>query len=160
MPPSISNNELDLIAAAALQSVLAGQFQLPARPASSAEVAQSKAAGPAWTGSVELQGEELAGRVWLQSPGPWIESLNGSLGNGGADPAAREGECLDLAGELCNMMAGRIAAGLAAAGCRYTLSTPTVIRAAPPPAPPGGKTSQTCWTCAGGVLTLTVWISR
>jgi CheY-specific phosphatase CheX len=151
--------ELDRIAAHALHEVLAIQFKMAVFAPSPDQ--SSKAAGDEhWlTGTVNLESPQMKGGVLLQMSEPWLSTLNASLGNASRDPAALRSELLDLAGELCNMVAGRIGAGLAAAGHICALSTPNVIRGRQQGAENGSgiKCSRTSWTCAGGTLTLTVW---
>ena len=62
----------------------------------------------------------------------------------------------DLTGELCNMLAGRVAATLAAAGCSSILSIPIVIRGHQLELEiyPGAKTCRGDWTCEGHLLTV------
>lgn len=151
--------ELDRIAAHALREVLLTQFKMSACAASPDE--SSAAAVEHWlTGTVKLEGPQIQGEVHLQMSETWLGTLNASLGNGSPDPAVTEGELLDLACELCNMIAGRIGAGLAAAGHLCTLSTPAVIRTRLRQAQTGSgsRCSHTDWTCAGETVTLTVWI--
>ena len=63
-----------------------------------------------------------------------------------------------MTGELCNMLAGRIAATLAAAGYSSILSVPTVARGRLPEFEnaPRAETSWTNWTCEGHLLKVVV----
>ena len=159
MPPPLSHKQLNRIAAAAIEAVLTGQFKLKAHPAGCDEVVQGAAGERFLNSAVELHGENSHGRVSLKVPVPWLESLNASLGDSSEDSALRAGELMDLAGELANMIAGRIAAGLAETGRTCTLSTPSVAPNPQPQRESGGEISETCWTCAGGELTLKVEIN-
>jgi hypothetical protein len=152
--------ELDRIAAHALRDVLVTQFKMPDFAASPDQSSSAAGDGDWLTGSVNLESPQMKGGVLLQMSEPWLSTLNASLGNASRDPAARQSELLDLAGELCNMIAGRIGAGLAAAGRICTLSTPHVIRGRPQRADDGSgiKCAHTSWTCAGETLKLKVWI--
>lgn len=151
--------EMDRIAAHALREVFVNQFKMPAFAAPPDE--SSAAADKLWLiGLVNLEGPQMRGGVRLHMSEPWLDKLNASIGNAGGDQAAKESELLDLAGELCNMIAGRIGAGLAAAGRICTLGTPVVTRGRQrqPETGPGIRCSHTHWTCPGGTLTLTAWI--
>jgi CheY-specific phosphatase CheX len=62
----------------------------------------------------------------------------------------------DVTGELCNMLAGRVAAILSAAGYSSNLSTPTVVRGQQLELEisPGAKACRSDWTCEGHLLTV------
>ena len=59
------------------------------------------------------------------------------------------------------MLAGRVAADLAAAGYSSNLSTPTVVRGRrlELEISPGAKTCRSDWTCEGHLLTVTLQFS-
>jgi len=160
MMPMGLGPDLDRISTEAIREVLTTQFRLPVFAASSDEVGFASVNPHGLTGSVSLEGSEIRGEVRLQIPESWLSMLNASLGPVSPDPADRASEMWDLASELCNMVAGRIGAGLAAAGHVCTLSTPDVASGPRNPVEPGpgAKRSHTHWTCAGATLTLTVWI--
>ena len=160
MMPMGQGPDLDRISTEAIREVLTTQFRLSVFAASSDEVGWASVNPHGLTGSVSLEGPEIRGEVRLQVPESWLSTLNASLDPVSPDPADRASEMWDLASELCNMVAGRIGAGIAAAGHICTLSTPDVTSGPQNPveAGPGAKRSHTHWTCAGETLTLTVWI--
>ena len=160
MTPMNSSLDLDPIAAEALRDVFATRFVLQLVPMSPDEVPEPPGDASWLIGSVKLEGRQARGSVHLQVSEFLMDLLNKSLGDCSNDPSERESELADLTGELCNMVAGRIGAGFAAAGHLFTLSTPAVHR---------GRTlgkgtdvnkwsSDTGWSCAGGMLTLKIRI--
>jgi hypothetical protein len=160
MIPMYSGLDLDRIAADALREVLGTRFKRPPFPVSPDEIPGAPGDALWLTSSVSLEGTKTQGNVHLQISESLLDPLNDSLGDCSRDPSARESELADLAGELCNMVAGRISAGLAAAGHLLVLSTPIVLRGRQREAATGPATirSHTNWTCAGGALILTVRI--
>lgn len=160
MIPMSTGPDLDQIAAEALRNVLVTRFKL--HPVAVAPNAVPESDGDVlWlTGLMNLEGMHARGNVRLEISKTLLVRLDESLGGSTPDPPARESELADLAGELCNMVAGRIGAGLAAAGIIVTLGTPAVLRERGREAGNGvGKwDSHTDWTCAGGALILKVRI--
>lgn len=152
--------DLDRIVADALREVLGTRFQRPPLPVPAEEIPGAPGDARWLTSSVNLEGAPGPGSVHLQISESLLDPLNASLGGGSSDPSARESELADLAGELANMVAGRISAGLAAAGHLFTLSTPVVLRGRQREAEtgPAAIRSRTNWTCAGGALILSVRI--
>jgi hypothetical protein len=160
MMPMNSDLDLDSIAAEALREVFATCFELQPIPVSPDEMPQALG-GALWLiGSVNLEGSQARWSVHLQVSEGLIDQLNTSLGDCSDDAAARESELADLAGELCNMVAGRIGAGLAAAGHLFTLSMPDVYRGRALETGTDADKWGSCtgWTCAGGTLTLKISI--
>jgi len=160
MTPMNSSLDLDPIAADALRDVFASRFERQLVPVSLDEIPEAPGDAPWLISTVNLEGSQARGSVHLQVSESLMDLLNKSLGDCSNDPSERESELVDLAGELCNMVAGRIGAALAAAGHLFTLSTPTVHRG-----PTLGKgadadkwSSDTVWTCVGGTLTLKIRI--
>ncbi|MFM1768066.1 MAG: hypothetical protein RJA22_595 [Verrucomicrobiota bacterium] len=145
--------DLDRVAAAAFREVLSTQFHCQAAPLPAAEAAPAAGQGPWLTAGVHFSVAALAGTLRLQLPEAWLRRLHASLA--GADDA-RAADLADLAGELCNMTAGRIAVGLARTAGPSLLGTP-VISPGPLPEPEPGResaSSRSCWTCGGQVLKL------
>jgi len=160
MMPMNSDLDLDTIAAEALREVFATCFDLQPIPVSLDEMPQVPDDALWLIGSVNLEGSQARGSVHLQVSEGLMDLLNASLGDCSNDPFERESELADLAGELCNMVAGRIGTSLAAAGHLFTLSTPTVCRghALGKETDVNKWSSDTGWTCAGGTLTLKIRI--
>jgi len=72
-----------------------------------------------------------------------------------SDPSVRR----DIAGELCNMMAGLIAAKIRDEGGPFTLETPSVTAGVRRPIESGGRMiSRSDWDCGGEWLTLEILI--
>ena len=61
----------------------------------------------------------MSGSLRLQLPEAWVHKINASLLKGRDAVSIDEDDASDLTGELCNMIAGRIAASLA--GARATM---------------------------------------
>ncbi len=89
----------------------------------------------------------------LQLPEAFVAKLTTVLLGANAASVTDE-DAADITGELCNMLAGRIAATLAAAGYSSTLSIPTVARGRRLEFEnaPGAKTYWSNWTCEGHLL--------
>ena len=146
--------DMGRMAANALQEVLTTQFKLDAVPAAG-DCPSAGSAGPILFGSVQLNGPGLSASLHLKVPDAWAALVNGSLrAPGDATPSEADNE--DLAAELCNMVAGRLAARLAVSGYASALSTSSFQRGplSPSEQKPGSQQICTHWTCAGHVLTL------
>jgi hypothetical protein len=150
--------DFDRVAAQALQEVLSTQFQRRVEPALPGAIARAAGQGPWLTARVDLVAAALTGCLRLELPEAWLLQLNASLQGGDPAGAAAPSDLADLAGELCNMTAGRIAARLAGAGGPSQLGTPAVVRGPlpEPEAGPAGAPGRSCWTCDGQVLRLTL----
>lgn len=156
--------DLDSIAAAAVRDVLGIGFRLHLVAESLDEIRESPSDAIWLTSSVNLVGTQTGGIVYLEVSEPLLDSLNQAIGGHSPDPSVRESEMADLAGELGNMIAGRIASGLTASGLCFTLSTPVVLRGRRgwrPEAEVGAgyRVSQSGWTGGGGQLILMSRIS-
>lgn len=160
MTPMNSCLDLDPIAAESLRDVFATRFERQLVRVSLDEISEAPGDAPWLISTMNLEGSQARGSVHLRVSESLMNLLNTSLGDCSNDPFERESELADLAGELCNMVAGRIGAGLAAAGHLFTLSTPTVYRgrALEKWGDVDKWSSDTGWTCAGGTLTLTIRI--
>lgn len=145
--------DLDRVAGAAFQEVLSTQFHCQAAPLPDEDAARAAGQGPWLTAGVHLSVAAWDGILRLQLPEAWLRQLHTSLA--GADDA-RAADLADLAGELCNMTAGRVAAGLARTGGPSLLGTPVVSPGPLPDPEPGraGAASRSCWTCGRQVLKL------
>ncbi len=153
--------DLDSIALAAVRDVLGIGFRLHLVAESLDEMRESPSDAIWLTSSVNLVGTQTGGIVYLEVSESLLDSLNQAIGGRSPDPSVRESEMADLAGELANMIAGRIASGLAASGLCFTLSTSVVLRGRRPEAEVGAgyRVSQSGWTGGGGQLILTSLIS-
>lgn len=161
MIPELPTADLSRIAASALQEVLATQFKLSVTPAAPAEIARAAGDCHCLSGSVNLDGARMSGSLRLQLPETWIHHVNVSLAGPSDSPITSEDDAFDLTGELCNMVAGRIAASLAGAGYTSGLSTPAVIRGRfmAFEAAEGGRLFRSDWACEGHLLKLTLLIT-
>ena len=104
----------------------------------------------------------MSGSLRLQLPEAWVHKITASLLKGRDAVSIDEDDASDLTGELCNMIAGRIAASLAGAGYASTLSTPRVIRGQPLQleGDAGCLISRSNWACERQVLQLTVFLTH
>jgi CheY-specific phosphatase CheX len=143
--------DLGRIADRAITEVLGTQFKFPAMPSSGVNRPIETSAEAGLVGSVRLKGRRFTGWVHVQLPEALATKLTALLlGRGAAD----EGETTDMTGELCNMIAGRVAVSLAAAGYPSSLCTPTVSRGPSAfRAPLRSKIYRSDWTCEGHLLT-------
>jgi CheY-specific phosphatase CheX len=110
------------------------------------------------TSTVLLAGQRLSGSVHVQLPLSFVaRTVHRLTGLDGATPDANA-VLDDAAGELANMVAGRVAARLAAEGYPCTLGTPSVSRGARLPlgSQPGTDHGRADLICAGHRLSLEV----
>ena len=145
--------ELGSVTASALAEVLATQFKLSVIASGPDEETNSKRTEQCLVGSVKLTGGLFSGDVQLQLPETFVAKLTTVMLGSDAASVTDE-DAGDITGELCNMLAGRIAATLAAAGYASILSIPRVARGRRLEFEnaPGAKTSWTNWTCEGHLL--------
>jgi CheY-specific phosphatase CheX len=144
--------ELGSVTASALAEVLATQFKLSVVASALADKLDAEQTERCLVCSVTLTGGLFSGDVQLQLPEAFVAKLNSVLVGPNAASVTDE-DAADIAGELCNMLAGRIAATLEAAGYSSILSIPSVYRgrrlefenAA-------AKTCWSNWTCEGHLL--------
>lgn len=160
MIPMNSDLDFDPIAAEALRDVFTSRFEPQLVRVSLDEIPEAPGDTSWLISTVNLEGSQARGSVHLQVSESLMDLLNKSLGDCSDDPSERESERADLAGELCNMVAGRIGAGLATAGHLFTLSTPDVYRGRALETGTDADKWGSCtgWTCAGGTLTLKILI--
>ena len=151
--------ELGRLTANAITEVLATQFKLSAIASVPADKPVTGTPEQCLVGSVKLTGGRVSGDVHLQLPEAFIARLVTLLGRSAT--SVTDESAADLAGELCNMLAGRVAATLAAAGYSSNLSTPTVVcgRRLELEISPGAKTCRSDWTCEGHLLTVALQFS-
>ena len=95
-----------------------------------------------------LTGGRVSGDVHLQLPEAFIAKLTALLLGRSVTSVTHE-SAADVTGELCNMLAGRVAATLAAAGYSSILSIQMELEISP-----GAKTCRSDWTCEGHLLTV------
>jgi CheY-specific phosphatase CheX len=152
MIPELPVPEMGSVTASALAEVLATQFKLSAISAPD-DKSNANQTEQYLVGSVELTGGLFSGYVQLQLPEAFVAKLTAALLGPYAANVTDE-DAADITGELCNMLAGRIAATLTAAGYSSILSIPTVARGrrAEFENAPGAKTCRTSWTCEGHLL--------
>jgi CheY-specific phosphatase CheX len=152
MIPELPVPEMGSVTASALAEVLATQFKLSAISAPD-DKSNANQTEQYLVGSVELTGRLFSGYVQLQLPEAFVAKLTAALLGPYAANVTDE-DAADVTGELCNMLAGRIAATLTAAGYSSILSIPTVARGrrAEFENAPGAKTCRTSWTCEGHLL--------
>ena len=107
-----------------------------------------------------LSGAQISGDVHLQLPEAFVAKLTALL-LGRSATSVNDESAADVTGELCNMLAGRVAAILSAAGYSSQLSTPTVIRGYPLELEisPAAKACRSAWTCEGHLLTVALQFS-
>jgi CheY-specific phosphatase CheX len=154
MKPEMPIPELGGVVASALAEVLATQFKLAAIASDTQNTEQSE---QCLIGTVKLSGELLSGDVKLELPEAFVARITAALHDADAACITDE-EIVDMTGELCNMLAGRIAATLAAGGYPSFLSVPSVARGHLPGFENASraKTCRTNWTCEGHLLKVVV----
>jgi CheY-specific phosphatase CheX len=153
-----SSNKPDLrhIGESVLVEVLGNLLSLPATVQNSAGILS--VAHDQITGTVPLSGQRLSGSVHVQLPQAFIAHavhlLTGLDGAAGDITAVQD----DAAGELANMVAGRMATQLAASGYPCTLGTPSVSRntRSPIETQPGTDLGRVDVICAGHCLSLEI----
>jgi CheY-specific phosphatase CheX len=148
--------DLRRIGESAFTEVLGVLLSLPATPGNSA--GSSTVSPVQITGTVPLAGQRLAGTVRLQLPRAFVAHavrlLTGLDGHAAeADPVLE-----DTAGELANMVAGRVAVQLTSEGFPCSLGTPSVSRVAclANERSPGADLGQAALFCDGHRLSVQV----
>ena len=151
--------DLGRIGESAFQEVLGALFSRPPILPDASSHRPLPRASDQITSNVLLAGPRLSGSVHLQLPRTFMMRLAQVLT--GLDGAAGENDALlkDAAGELANMVAGRVAAGLATHGYPCTLGIPSVCPSAPLPSElqPGADHGRTDLMCEGHWLSLEVY---
>ena len=144
--------DLARIAERAFTEVLATFLSLPAIPRTASAQQPLPEASNQLSATVLLSGNGLSATVQILLPAAFVaQAVKRLTGLQGA-----EGEAIheDTAGEIANMVAGRVAAQLAAEGYPCTLGTPSASRSAflPAEAPPGTDGGRTDLICHGHCL--------
>jgi len=156
MTPASNKPDLRRIGESAFTEVLGTLLSLPATVRESANDGSASDALDPITSSVLLTGQRLSGSIHLQLPQAFVvhavrllTGLDGEAGN------AKDLQH-DAAGELANMVAGRVASQLAADGYPCHLGTPSVSRTArlPIEIQPGLHHGRTDLICEGHSLSL------
>ena len=154
--------DLRRIGEQALSEVLDTLLSLSLNEATPAASAGDGSKADYLVGTVDLVGDRLSGDVRLQLPEAFARLAARRLvgGHAAAEPLA-DANAADLAGELCNMVAGRVAARLRRDGYPAELSPPRVVRAPRDPRDPseparGDERRRTCWLCEGHLITLEI----
>jgi CheY-specific phosphatase CheX len=175
MSPAGSKPDLDRIGGEALRAVLGALLGIPATEVKPVDEAASDAPGPGLLATVQLTGPRVSGVVHLRIPHGFAEEAVFRLHGNKPLPLVSRAEVEDFTGELCNMLAGRVAAGLRLEGYACGLGTPEVVdqsgvgrtcrsapdlpAGAPAGAPAGGfGATRLDWTCQGHRLTLEMQI--
>jgi CheY-specific phosphatase CheX len=152
--------DLGRVTASAITEVLATQFKLSAIASTSADRPVTCTPEQCLVGSVTLTGGRVSGGVHLQLPEAFVAKLTALLLERNSTSVTYE-SAADVTGEFCNVLAGRVAAILYAAGYSSNLSTPTVIRGDQMELEisPGARTCRSDWTCEGHLLTVALQFS-
>jgi CheY-specific phosphatase CheX len=158
MKPASSPPDLSRIGGRALREVFETLLSFSVTEVSEVPPAGDESEDYRLVGIVTLNGDRLSGNVRLQLPEDFARLAVSRVvrDHGGEGPADLGIE--DLVGELCNMIAGRVAASLRPEGYAALLDPPVVLRAAhllPEPGP-AREWGRTCWSCEGHVLTLEI----
>jgi len=148
--------DLQRIGQNAFMEVLSVLLSLPATVRNSSSQSPLSDAPDQITSTVVLAGQRLTGSVHVQLPLTFVAHAVHHLT--GLDGATEEASAVleDTAGELTNMVAGRVAAQLAADGYLCTLGTPSVTRGTslPVETEPGMDYGRTDLFCDGHWLSL------
>ncbi len=156
MIDALHKPDLARIGERALTEVLAVFLSLPAVPRTISAQARIPDASNQLAAMVSLSGDGLSATVRILLPIAFVAQAVKRL-TGLEGP---EGEAIleDTAGEIANMVAGRVAAQLAAEGYRSTLGTPSVSRSAslPVEARHGTHHGRTDLVCNGHHLSVEI----
>lgn len=158
MTPASTRPDLARIGECALAEVLKTFLSLPAIVCDSAGGSLLCTAPEPINIRVPLSGQRLSGSVNLQLPPAFVAHAVKLLT--GLDGDSVDGIAIqsDAAGELANMVAGRVAAQLAVNGISCSLGTPSVVRSAalPTTTEPEADYGRTNLLCAGHSLWLEI----
>ena len=128
MTPAAQKPDLRRIGESAFTEVLGTLLSLPATVRESAKDRPVSDGPDQITSKVLLTGQRFSGSVHLQLPPAFV--AHAVYLRTGLDGAARDAVQDDAAGELANMVAGRVASQLAADGYPCKLGTPSISRGA------------------------------
>ena len=156
MTPAPHQPDLRRIGASAFTEVLGTLLSLSATVQESADDRPVSAAPDEISSSVLLTGQRLSGSVRLGLPQAFVAYAVRRLTGLDVDAGNANELQDDAAGELANMVAGRVAAQLAADGFPCSLGTPSVSRGArlPIEIQPGVDHGRTDLICEGHSLSL------
>jgi CheY-specific phosphatase CheX len=158
MTPVSNRPDLQRIGENAFAEVLDTLLSLPATVRNPAGHSPPSDALDQITSTVLLAGQRLSGSVHVQLPLSFVARAVHRLT--GLDGATQDANAVldDTAGEFANMVAGRVAARLAADGYPCTLAIPSVSRSArlPIETQPGADHGRADLVCAGHWLSLEV----
>jgi CheY-specific phosphatase CheX len=153
MTSPLDPDHLSGIGHQALEEVLSGFLALDATPSGAPQESELAAMQGWLMGQVPLQAERRSGWVRITLPEPLANRAADHLfGPGVADPT-------DLMGEFTNLVAGRIASGLATHGLTFTLHTPTVQRLEAHPGHHAGQV-RSHWRFWDHPLTLDILVTE
>ena len=153
MSSCLDPQQLAGIGRQALDEVLSGFLSLDATETLPPEGSEPVAVDAWLVGQVSLQSGQRSGWVRIALSEPLASRAADRLfGPGIADPT-------DLIGEFTNLVAGRVASGLAAHGPVFTLQTPTVQRVGIHPGHHQGLV-RSHWRFWGHPLTLDILVTE
>lgn len=150
--------DLERIAATALQEILSSVFAESVTATAPAAIEDATADPERVAAVAGFAGPRAQGTISLNLPHAWLKRLAGTVTGGNGDDELEDSDVRDLAGELCNMLAGRITAALAGVGIASVLRTPEVRRGWAPPPGVGGQSFRSFWACAEGTLEMALQI--
>ena len=156
MIPASTKPDLRRIGESAFTEVLGNLLSLSTTVRESANDSPVSAAPDEICSSVLLTGQRLSGSVHLRLPQAFVANAVRRLAGLEGDVGNANGLQDDAAGELANMVAGRVASQLAADGYPCTLGTPSVSRSArlPIETQPGADHGRIELICDGHCLSL------
>jgi CheY-specific phosphatase CheX len=156
MTPALNRPDLRQLGQRAFTEALSVFLSLPATPGTPSRPSPPSRARDQITSKVRLAGQRLSGSVHLHLPREFVARAVHRLT--GLEDAERDAVLEDAAGELANLVAGRVAAQLAADGYACLLDTPSVSRSPDSASSPdpGGEHGRTDLFCDGHWLALEV----
>ncbi|NBW50632.1 MAG: chemotaxis protein CheX [Betaproteobacteria bacterium] len=107
-------------------------------------------------GTVSITGSRVRGDLYLSMPDPLADKLVARMLGGAEDNEATLADKVDVAGEICNMLAGQIGAALSRSGYANDLSIPEVSHNSDTWTEPLAEHADyhAVWQCAGLPLVL------
>jgi len=148
--------DLQRLGREALCEVLGALLDFPLTEGRSARETDAESPDGRLQGTVKLTGPHVSGTVHLQLSRAFARHAVVHLVGATHPRPPGDAEVQDFAGELCNMLAGRVAAQLRSQGYPCELGVPEVVREPPglPEPEPGTERGRTDWTCQGHRLAL------
>lgn len=146
------------IAESAFAQVLSVLFSLPVTARHAPSRTGLPGTGDQIVSRVSLAGAQLSGSVQVQFSLGFVRLAVRRLAGIEGTAQATDAVLVDAAGELANMVAGRVASQLAAKGFPCKLGTPAVVRGEPPSAinQPDASRARADFTCEGHALSVEV----